>query len=604
MKSPEIQEIIESYDREIRQGEKTVSSEKLEQNTLAAYSKAIAERQHIDEQLQRTVKELSDMKSALDRSAICAITDSQGTIRYVNDKFCEISQYSREELIGKNHRLINSKYHPKEFFANFWSTIKGGAVWKGEVRNRAKDGSFYWVSTTVVPFVDKEGKPYQYLSIRFDITERKRMEEALRESEAKNLSLIAAIPDLMFRLNCEGIFLDYFPAKYDENTPNTSEILGKTIEDILPEDLAVWTRHYLALTLETRQLQLGEYVLPVGNSWKHYEARYVPSSKDTMLAMVRDITERKQMEANLLLSERRERDRAVQLEGALTELQQAQTRLIQAEKMSSLGQMVAGIAHEINNPVSFIYGNLIYAKDYIQDLLYIINLYQQYYPNPEPEIQATIDNREIDFLIEDLPKMLKSMNVGANRIRDIVLSLRNFSRLDEAEKKEVDIHEGIDSTLLILQNRTKPTAGYPEISIVKDYGILPLVDCYASQLNQVFMNILANAIDALEDQPSPRTIAIKTQLQSSQEQNNGPSILISITDNGPGIPESVRQHLFDPFFTTKPVGKGTGLGLSIAHQIVVERHSGMLDCISEVGKGTQFLISIPLQAPTSIVAQD
>ena len=597
METQEIQDGIESYCQERTQGLAARMTGKLERNTLEAYGKAIAERQYIDERLRRTIEELSNIKSALDRAAIVAITDCQGTIRYVNHKFCEVSQYSRDELLGKNHRIISSGYHPREFFKEFWSTIKRGEVWRGEIKNKAKDGTFYWVYTTIVPFANDSGKPYQYLSIRFEITERKRIEEALRESEAKNYSLITAIPDLMFRLNRQGIFLNYFPAKYEENAPQVAEVLGKTVEEVLSEDLAIRTRHYMELTLKTRQPQCSEYVLPVGNTQQHYEARYVPSGKDTILAIVRDITERKRMEAELLLSERRERDRALQLEGALAELQQAQTQLIQAEKMSSLGQMVAGIAHEINNPVSFIYGNLIYASDYIRDLLHLLHLYQQYYPHPAPEIQATIKEKEIDFLIEDLPKMLNSMNIGANRIREIVLSLRNFSRLDEAEKKEVDIHSGIDSTLLILQNRLRPTAGYPEITAIKKYSSdLPLVECYASQLNQVFMNILANAIDALEKQPPPRRITIATQLQTSGKQTTGDSILISIADNGPGIPESVRQHLFDPFFTTKPVGKGTGLGLSISHQIVVEKHAGMLQCVSHMGKGTEFLISIPLHA--------
>jgi two-component system, NtrC family, sensor kinase len=256
-----------------------------------------------------------------------------------------------------------------------------------------------------------------------------------------------------------------------------------------------------------------------------------------------------------------------------------------------MGQLIAGVAHEINNPVNFIHGNLNLASEYIQNLLYIINLYRQCYPNPLPEIQATVEESDLDFLIDDLPKMLASMKLGAKRIREIVLSLRNFSRLDEAGMNAVNIHDGIDSTLLILHNRLKGKAGQYKISVVKEYGNLPLVACYASQLNQVFMNILSNAIDALEGQTLPQVITIKT------EQTSATSVLISIADNGPGIPEDVQKHLFEPFFTTKSVGKGTGLGLSIAHHIVVEKHQGQLQCISQPNQGTQFLISIPISSP-------
>ncbi|MEH1944990.1 MAG: ATP-binding protein [Nostoc sp.] len=287
------------------------------------------------------------------------------------------------------------------------------------------------------------------------------------------------------------------------------------------------------------------------------------------------------------------------LERSLRELQQTQAQLVQAEKMSSLGQLVAGVAHEINNPVNFIYGNLKYAKDYTQCLVKLVHLYQQFYANPVPEIQEYIKEIELDFLLNDLPKILNSMQVGAERISEIVLSLRNFSRLDEAEKKRVDIHQGLDSTLLILQNRFKNTVDHPGIKVVKNYGNLPLVDCYAGQLNQVFMNIISNAIDAFdkynnkraiaEIHANPNTITITTEVIETK-------CAIRIADNGSGMTEAVKERLFDPFFTTKPVGKGTGLGLSISYQIVVEKHGGTLRCVSEPGQGTEFWIEIPLSA--------
>jgi two-component system, NtrC family, sensor kinase len=289
---------------------------------------------------------------------------------------------------------------------------------------------------------------------------------------------------------------------------------------------------------------------------------------------------------------------AKKLEQSLKQLKQTQAQLIQAEKMSSLGQLVAGVAHEINNPVNFIYGNLQYVSDYTNSLLKLVHLYEQFYSNPVPAIKEYIQKIELDFLTDDLPKILHSMKVGAERICEIVLSLRNFSRLDEAEMKRVDIHEGLDSTLLILQNRFKKRVEYAAIELVKNYGNVPLIDCYAGQLNQVFMNVISNAIDALDSYNCQRSIsemqANPAQITITTEVLETNYVVIRIADNGPGITEEVKERLFDPFFTTKPVGKGTGLGLSISYQIVVEKHKGKLRCVLEPGQGTEFWIEIPL----------
>jgi two-component system NtrC family sensor kinase len=311
-----------------------------------------------------------------------------------------------------------------------------------------------------------------------------------------------------------------------------------------------------------------------------------------------EITQRRQVEAGLRDSEARERLKSIELEATIQELRKAQTQLIQSEKMSSLGQLVAGVSHEINNPVNFIHGNLHHANQYTQDLLELLRLYQKYVP-PVAAIQDKEEEVDLEFLQEDLPKLLSSMKVGADRIREIVQSLRAFSRLDEAEVKDVDIHEGIDSTLMILQNRLKAKPDHAAIQVIKDYGELPKIECYAGQLNQVFMNILSNAIDALDEQDlhrkpegltkSSSQITIRTRLLE------GDRIAIHIIDNGPGMAEATQQRLFDPFFTTKPVGKGTGMGMSISYQIVVDRHHGTLRCISEMGKGTEFAIEIPVQ---------
>ncbi|ODG98122.1 ATPase [Nostoc sp. KVJ20] len=286
------------------------------------------------------------------------------------------------------------------------------------------------------------------------------------------------------------------------------------------------------------------------------------------------------------------------------------TRLIQNEKMAALGQLVAGIAHEINNPVNFIAGNLVYAINYTQDLLELVSLYQYHYPTPVAEIKAAIAEIELDFLTTDFLNLLNSMKFGTERIQEIVLSLRNFSRLDESEKKIVDIHEGIDSTLIILQSRLINQQTGQKITVDKQYGNIPPVECYAGLINQVFMNILANAIDAIFESDDESSLSSESAsstlklplIRIQTEVTDNQQVVIRIADNGMGIPKDIQKRLFDPFFTTKPVGKGTGLGLSISYQIVVEKHCGQLQCISTAKEGTEFIITIPVQINSSQVS--
>ncbi|MGC1307753.1 MAG: MASE1 domain-containing protein [Phormidesmis sp.] len=285
--------------------------------------------------------------------------------------------------------------------------------------------------------------------------------------------------------------------------------------------------------------------------------------------------------------------RTAELSDTLKKLTKAQAHLIQQEKMSGLGQMVAGVAHEINNPVNFIHGNLQYIDGYTRDLISFLALYEKHYPNPNPEILERSEDLDIDFIKVDLAKTFASMKVGTDRIRAIVLSLRNFSRMDEADWKAVDIHEGIESTLMILRHRLKAQHDRPEIAIVRDFGELPLVECYAGQLNQVFMNILVNSIDALETELTKHSNAEKTPQITLRTETRPESVIISIADNGTGISTAVKNRIFDPFFTTKPVGKGTGMGMAISYQLITERHHGKIECFSDEGVGTEFVIEIP-----------
>jgi two-component system, NtrC family, sensor kinase len=353
------------------------------------------------------------------------------------------------------------------------------------------------------------------------------------------------------------------------------------------------------------------------------------------------IAECKRLEETVQQYEAQLKLKTEQLEQALCELQQTKNQLIHNDKIFNLGQLVACVAHDINNPVNFVYGNLTPASKYAQDLLNLLKLYAKHYPQPVPEVQQQVQAIDLDFLIEDFPKTLSSMYSGADRIRKIVKSLHNFARLD-GSKILVDLHQEIDSTLLIINNRFKAKGDYPEIKVVKDYGNLPLVECYPGLLNQVFMNLLCNAIDALQEcnhkpdsvealanshltlsrdcctasvvvnsvsisdrqklslveqnQQHTHTIQISTAVrQGNSTENQDFWAVIKIRDNGSGITDKVRKSIFEPFFTTKPVGKGTGLGLFISHQIISENHNGTLNCVCEPGQGTEFVIEIPIQ---------
>ncbi|MBW4474823.1 MAG: GAF domain-containing protein [Stenomitos rutilans HA7619-LM2] len=451
----------------------------------------------------------------------------------------------------------------------------------------------------------------QYVAILNDLANRKQAEVQLREQEQffrtvyEGVEHIIAIIDVLAA--SEFHYVAWNPTAEKLADIPSAAIAGKTPEELFGETYGATVRqHYQQCVSAGTSVRYEEH-LPFQKQdiWWLTTVNPIKDERGSIQRLVLTatiITERKQAEEAL-------QQKAQQLAQAFQELQHTQAKLVQTEKMSSLGQLVAGVAHEINNPVNFISGNLNHASEYTSDLLNLLQLYQQHYPQPAAAIQTEAEAIDLDFLQADLPKLLTSMKVGVERIQTIVLALRNFSRMDEAEIKAVNIHDGIDSTLMILQSRLKATAGHSEIQVLKDYGDLPMVECYAGQLNQVFMNILSNAIDALdeynrrrspeEQRQKPATITIQTVVvvdHSKTEPSPSHEIHIRITDNGSGMIEPVRQRLFEPFFTTKPVGKGTGLGLSISYQVVVEKHGGNLSCLSAPGEGAEFLIALPLVA--------
>lgn len=370
-----------------------------------------------------------------------------------------------------------------------------------------------------------------------------------------------------------------------ENLPDS---LTQSEKIILPDitftqscsSLELASCSYLAVPLSTQNEQQGYLICSrtARSGWKAGEKELLRTIADQLTIAITQADLYTQTQEQVQL-----------LNHTLTELKKTQTHLVQSEKMSSLGQMVAGIAHEINNPVNFIYGNLPHTAQYVEEILSLLALYKQHLTEIPLEISEFEGDIDLEFLEQDLPQMLNSMKIGAERIRNLVLSLRNFSRLDEMDKKAVNLPEGIDNTLLLLSNRIKN-----QVLVVKDYGNLPLIECYPSQLNQVFMNLLSNAIDALLDSDqAEKMITIQTRLC---EEKGEKLAQISIADNGPGIPDSIKEKIFNPFFTTKPIGKGTGLGLAISYQIITEAHGGTIDVVTPSTGGTEFMIRIPVKA--------
>ncbi|NEP82553.1 MAG: PAS domain S-box protein, partial [Okeania sp. SIO3B3] len=618
----------------------------------------ITERKQAEETLQRQEQFLRTIYDGVEQIIFVLDVCADGKFKYAGWNYSaeRMSGITSAEALGKTPLDILGPEQGAEMEARCVKcvTTENSLIFEESLHF---DDNQNWFLTVLSPLRNAQGQIYRIVGMVNDITDRKRTELALQCSEAKfremalrealinrinsmirnSLELDTILDNtvaeiynhLQVNLCCFTWYrLDEIPfwqvvkeakasninsclGNYPEAAyrPISQKILNQEIcqiDDISSiEDMELQQIFrdidmvsMLALPIKTLSGEIGAlicYRCGVAPLWMSSDIELLQAVCD-QLAIALNLAELYQKSC---ASVKYANTKNEQLEKTLLELQCTQSQLIQAEKMSSLGQLVAGIAHEINNPVNFIFGNLTHAGEYINDILGLIKLYQKTYPQSTPEIADEIEKIELDFLVEDIVKLFNSMKTGAERIREIVKSLRTFSRLDEAEVKEVDIHENIDSTLMILQNRLKIKPNYPPINLIKDYGKLPLIECYPGQLNQVFMNIIANAIDALEDrdkeckkteiQANPSTIIVRTIIDETNR------VQIRVCDNGIGMSKEVIDKIFDPFYTTKPIGKGTGLGLSISYQIVVDKHHGNLYCISELGVGTEFIIDIPLK---------
>ncbi len=614
---------------------------------------------------KRAEKEQQKLIDLIESSSeFIGLATPEGQCLFVNEAGQKLVGLEGVEDVKR--RVISEYLTPQdnaEFTQRILPVIMDQGRWEGEFRFRHfKTGHCIPVYFNIFTIKDRQtGQPIALATVTRDITDRKQAEEELRQSEARfrevarreallnrlasqirnsldlDTILDTAVQELHNQLELDVCLFGWYERG---NSPCGWEIIKEVKNPDLPSYLGLYpleswcpftcklvnqevfqgdrvtesdcamqqmllpfgTGPLLSLPIVTQSGELGTLTcgrLLSRRSWTEDELELLEAVANQLVIAINQAQLYEQSRIAAITAQ----TKAAQLEVALHELQQTQAQLIQTEKMSSLGQLVAGVAHEINNPLNFIHGNLTHVNQYAQDLLNLIQLYQKYNIQPAAEIQAETEEIDLDFIQEDLPKLLKSMQIGAERIRQIVLSLRNFSRAEQAEMKLVDIHEGLDNTLLILAHRLKAKQNYPAIEVIKEYGNLPLVEGYAGQLNQVFMNILSNALDAIDEynkdrsaedfQNNPSTIWIRTEVNDTNQ------VLIRIVDNGSGMNEEVRRKLFDPFFTTKPVGQGTGLGMSISYQIVVEKHNGQLQCLSSPGHGAEFLIYLPIEQSLS-----
>ncbi|MEG5066685.1 PAS domain S-box protein [Microcoleus sp. B3-A4] len=583
-------------------------------NISEAYSLSLCELQQMERAMEQLKQDLKASESRF-RNVIekngdgIAIVNKLGLVCFANPSAEALFNCKAEELLGQaffGNLVVEASACDIEMDTDMIPQVgkteaAGTRVVQTEVEAIRKQKANAVVEMRVVE-TEWEGE-MAYLATLRDITDRKRAEEMLWLYD-RAIAATSTGVTIYDATHPEHLIIYCNPAFENMTGYRRQEIIGKNDRFLHGSDTDPAAVEIIRQALQTQsecKVILKNYRKDGTVFWNCFSLSPVRDRMGQLthfIGVQRDITERKQAEEALHNSEAQSREQAAQLAATLKQLKATNSQLVQSEKMSSLGLLLAGVAHEINNPVSFIYGNLSHLTNYTQDLFHHLELYQQHYPNPVAEIQQEREENDLDFLEEDLPKILSSMSIGVERICQIVQSLRNFSRHDDSEMKAVNLHEGIDSTLLILNHRLKGSGEKPPIQIVKQYGNLPPVECFAGPINQVFMNILSNAIDALEEANSRKNcqeiLENPSQIRIGTEVIGNNFVEIKIADNGPGITEQVKQQIFDTFFTTKPIGKGTGMGLSISYQIIVERHKGELYCNSELGKGTEFTIKIPI----------
>jgi two-component system NtrC family sensor kinase len=567
-------------------------------------------------------QDLESLRFAIDQYCLVSVADGEGRIIEMNAQFSRACGYSAEELNGQDHRRLKSSEHSGEFFASLWQTVGAGKVWRGDICNRRKDGGVFWVSATIVPFLDQTGKPYRYISIQTDITAVKAIEGGLRNSNDLFRTLTETIDSAVFM---------HRGSKLTYANPAALRLTGFTREELLEME------HWEVAHPDSREMlrargaaRMRGEIVP-----SHYELRIMTKSGEERWADVTaaffqfegapavlrtyvDITQRKVAEqalrsyqaqlerlveertaelgdANRRLEEdvsRRERAE-VELQrrnAELTEVNQrlsmAQEQLLQSEKMASIGQLAAGVAHEINNPIGYVNSNLSSLEGYCKQVFEMLDVYEVAEPSISDaklsaRIAAVKEETDLRFVREDIAAVMVESREGITRVKKIVQDLKDFSRVDARQEWQlVNLHEGIDSTLNIVSNEIKYKA-----DVVREYGELPEIECLSSQLNQVVMNLLVNAAHAIGEKRG--RITIRTGCE-------GEEAWFEVADNGAGIPAEVQSRIFDPFFTTKPIGKGTGLGLSLSYGIV-QKHHGRFEVHSEPGHGATFRVWLPIR---------
>ncbi|TVU55629.1 MAG: PAS domain-containing sensor histidine kinase [Arthrospira sp. PLM2.Bin9] len=569
---------------------------------------AITESKQLKDTLQLT-------QLAMDRAADAVLWITlDGRLCYVNDTACRLLGYSRAELLKLKIYDIDPDLSP-----TIWSVQCEDIRHKGsltfESRHSCRHGIICPVEVnvnylevkpsdinikvnTAIQTGDRHSPTLPLLCwFARDISERQAASSVITESRDQLEAVLNAVPGLVSWVSSDLRYLGVNQHLANAYGVPTHQFIGKEVGFLQTSpEFNQFVYAFFDSNNWTSSREITANVKGEPRTYLIVAQKYHRGAAAVFVGL--DITERRNMEMALRLSEEQETRRRSELEAALVQLQRTQTQLVQTEKMSSLGQLVAGIAHEINNPVNFIFGNLGHGYKYIEDLLRLVDLYKQYYPETPPEIEEEMEEIGYDFIKIDLPKMFESMQVGAERIRDVVRSLRVFTRLDEAQMKAANIHEGLDSTLLILQNRLQAKGGRGSIKLVKTYGDLPLIECYPGQLNQVFMNLITYHIDRLEmamvgsDRIAHPTLSVTTTMMESKDKKG---VMISIADNSPSLsPEDVQQ-VFEPLLATPTCGQRTALGLSIAHHLVVEKHGGELACVSPPQGGLEFRIYIPLK---------